>query len=110
MAVTASIRQYTSSRTIRHASSCRERAFASKIRYLLDTNTCIAAMRHHTLVLQRMAAVPPADCAISSITSYEQFSGVEKCADSAKEVQIPSPRLKSIQLAALIRGELFLIS
>jgi hypothetical protein len=41
---------------------------------LLDTNTCIAAMRHHTLVLQRMAAVSPADCAISSITSYVGFA------------------------------------
>src|SRR5271154_6270927 len=53
--------------------------------YLLDTNTCIAAMRHHTLVLRRMAAVPLAECAISSITSYELFTGVEKCADPAKE-------------------------
>jgi tRNA(fMet)-specific endonuclease VapC len=43
-------------------------------------------MRHHTLVLQRMAAVPPTDCAISSITSYELFTGVEKCADPAKEL------------------------
>jgi hypothetical protein len=38
------------------------------MRYLLDTNTCIAAMRHHAPVLQRLAAVAPADCAISSIT------------------------------------------
>ena len=56
------------------------------MRYLLDTNTCIAAMRHHTLVLQRMAEVAPADCAMSSITSYELFTGVEKCADPAKEL------------------------
>ena len=55
------------------------------LRYLLDSNTCIAAMRHHTLVLQRMAAVPPADCVVSSITSYELFTGVEKCADPVKE-------------------------
>ena len=56
------------------------------MRYLLDTNTCIAAMRHHTLVLQRMAALAPADCAISSITSYELFTGVEKCVNPAKEL------------------------
>jgi tRNA(fMet)-specific endonuclease VapC len=43
-------------------------------------------MRHHTLVLHRMAAVAPADCAISSITSYELFTGVEKCAGPAKEL------------------------
>ncbi len=42
-------------------------------------------MRHHTLVLQRMAADPPADCAITSITSYGLFTGVEKCADPAHE-------------------------
>lgn len=55
------------------------------MRYLLDTNTCIAAMRHHTPVLQRLAAVAPADCAISSITTYELYTGIEKCADPAKE-------------------------
>jgi predicted nucleic acid-binding protein len=31
------------------------------MRYLLDTNACIAAMRHHALVLQRLVAVAPAD-------------------------------------------------
>jgi predicted nucleic acid-binding protein len=48
------------------------------MRYLLDTNTCIAAMRHHALVLQRLAAVSPADCVISSITTYELYTGIEK--------------------------------
>ncbi len=56
------------------------------MRYLLDTNTCIAAMRHHAAVLQRLAAVAPADCAISSITTYELYTGIEKCADPAKEL------------------------
>jgi tRNA(fMet)-specific endonuclease VapC len=55
------------------------------MRYLLDTNTCIAAMRHHAAVLQRLASVGPADCAISSITTYELYTGIEKCADPAKE-------------------------
>jgi tRNA(fMet)-specific endonuclease VapC len=32
-----------------------------------------------------MAAVPPADCAISTITSYELHTGVEKCAQPARE-------------------------
>jgi tRNA(fMet)-specific endonuclease VapC len=55
------------------------------MRYLLDSNTCIAAMRHDPLVVQRMAAVSPGDCAISTITSYELFTGIEKCANPAKE-------------------------
>jgi tRNA(fMet)-specific endonuclease VapC len=55
------------------------------MRYLLDTNTCIAAMRHHATVLQRLAAVAPTNCAISSITTYELYTGIEKCADPTKE-------------------------
>ena len=55
------------------------------MRYLLDTNTCIAAMRKHPKVLQRMAAISPADCAISTIAIYELYTGVEKSADPVKE-------------------------
>jgi tRNA(fMet)-specific endonuclease VapC len=54
-------------------------------RYLLDTNTCIAAMRSHPKAIQRMAAVPPGECAISTVTAYELFTGVEKCSKPAQE-------------------------
>ncbi len=56
------------------------------MRYLLDTNTCIAAMRQDAAVVQRMASMPPTEIAISTITSYELFTGVEKCAAPAKEL------------------------
>jgi tRNA(fMet)-specific endonuclease VapC len=56
------------------------------MRYLLDTNTCIAAMRQDALVLQRLARLPPSECAISTITSYELYTGIEKCAAPAKEL------------------------
>ncbi len=56
------------------------------MRYLLDTNTCIAAMRHNALVLQQMAAVAPTECAISTITAYELYTGIEKCAAPATEL------------------------
>jgi tRNA(fMet)-specific endonuclease VapC len=52
---------------------------------MLDTNTCIAVMRNHPTAVQRMAAVPPGDCAISTITAYELYTGVEKCSKPAKE-------------------------
>ena len=55
------------------------------MRYLLDTNTCIAAMRKHSAVVRRFAAISPNDFAISTITSYELFTGVEKCADPVRE-------------------------
>jgi tRNA(fMet)-specific endonuclease VapC len=54
-------------------------------RYLLDTNTCIAVMRSHPIAVQRMAAVAPGDCAISTVTAYELYTGVEKCANPAQE-------------------------
>ena len=51
------------------------------MQYLLDTNTCIAAMKNHPSVVGRMSAVAPAACAVSTVTVYELFTGVEKCAD-----------------------------
>jgi predicted nucleic acid-binding protein len=53
---------------------------------LLDADQRIAAMRHHTLVLQRLAPVAPADCANSSVTTGELYTGIEKCADPTKEL------------------------
>lgn len=55
------------------------------MRYLLDTNTCIAAMRQHAGVLAHLQSLSPSDCAISTITSYELFTGVAKCAYSTQE-------------------------
>jgi tRNA(fMet)-specific endonuclease VapC len=55
------------------------------MRYLLDTNTCIGAMRNDPAVVGRIAVVLPGDCAISTITSYELYTGVEKCSDPARE-------------------------
>jgi tRNA(fMet)-specific endonuclease VapC len=55
------------------------------MRFLLDTNTCIAAMRNHAGVLARLHALAPGDCAVSTITSYELFTGVAKCANPTQE-------------------------
>jgi tRNA(fMet)-specific endonuclease VapC len=49
-------------------------------RYLLDTNMCIAAMRGHPTVIQHLASMQPGDCAVSTITGYELYTGVQKCA------------------------------
>jgi tRNA(fMet)-specific endonuclease VapC len=55
------------------------------MQYLLDTNTCIAAMRNDPAVVQQMSTHAPGDCAISTITSYELHTGVAKCAHPARE-------------------------
>lgn len=44
-----------------------------------------------------MAAVPPGDCAISAITGYELYTGVEKCADPAKERAKVELLMKTVQ-------------
>jgi tRNA(fMet)-specific endonuclease VapC len=66
------------------------------MRYLLDTNLCIAVMRQNAQVVARLQALLPGDCAISTVTSYELFTGVAKCAQPAKE------RLKVESLLATV--------
>ena len=55
--------------------------------YILDTNVCIAAMRGNVSVRQRMSALMPTDCGISTVSLYELFSGVERCSQPATERQ-----------------------
>lgn len=55
------------------------------MRYLLDTNACIALMRNHPKVLGKISTLVPGNCAISTITSYELYTGIEKCAQPARE-------------------------
>ena len=57
-------------------------------------------MRRNPQVIQRMSLVSVGDCAISAITAYELFTGVEKCADPARE------RAKVLNGAATILHEL----
>lgn len=53
--------------------------------FLIDTNTCIAVMRNHPLIVRRVSGWSPQDLAVSTITSYELHTGVAKCAHPAKE-------------------------
>lgn len=55
------------------------------MQYLLDTNACIAAMKNHPSVISRMSAIAPSECAVSTVTVYELYTGVEKCADPSRE-------------------------
>ena len=67
------------------------------MRYLLDTNTCIGVMRSHPRVVARLSAVGPADCAVSTITSYELHTGVAKCAAPATEQAKVELLLKTVR-------------
>lgn len=56
-----------------------------RMRYLLDTDMCIQAMRGATSVIDALTARAPADIAVSSVTCYELYTGIEKCADPIRE-------------------------
>ena len=66
------------------------------MRYLLDTNVCIGAMRNTPVIVARMSALSPGDCAISTITSYELYTGVEKCSDPGREGAKVATLLKTV--------------
>ena len=83
---------------------------------LLDTDTCIGVLRQKPGMVQRLSQLPPADVAVSMVTVYELFCGVEKAQDPVKERQkverfisviaeLPLDRA-SAQTAARIRAEL----
>lgn len=55
------------------------------MRYLLDTNACIQVMRGVPSVVRALARHAPADVVASSITCYELYTGIEKCADPRGE-------------------------
>ena len=56
------------------------------MQYLLDTNACIGVMRNHPNIVNRVSAVAPGDCVISTITSYELHTGIVKWVDSQEVV------------------------
>lgn len=66
--------------------------------YLLDTNTCIDALRNEPRTVARMSSASPGDCAISTITSYELYTGVEKCSDPAREAAKIGTLLSTVQV------------
>jgi tRNA(fMet)-specific endonuclease VapC len=42
-------------------------------------------MRSQPAVVDRLTGVAPDDCAVSSITVYELYAGIEKCSDPSRE-------------------------
>jgi len=86
------------------------------MQYLLDSDTCIKILRGRANVVRRVAALSPNDCAVSVITAYELYTGVEKCADPAKErpkveqllanVHLLAFDERAARMAATVRGDL----
>ncbi len=55
--------------------------------HLLDTDTCVAVLRQRPGYLDQLRRLAPADVAVSMVTVYELYCGVEKTRDPAAERQ-----------------------
>lgn len=57
------------------------------MKYLLDTNVCVDTMRGNKQVSDRLASISPADCAVSSVTSYELMTGARRSSNPERETK-----------------------
>ncbi|RYD65913.1 MAG: type II toxin-antitoxin system VapC family toxin [Verrucomicrobiaceae bacterium] len=55
------------------------------MKFLLDTNACIQAMRGHSQVVARLNSQAPDDCGVSMVSVFELFAGVERCREPERE-------------------------
>lgn len=53
--------------------------------FLLDTDTCIDALRGQRNVLRKLQSLSPDDCAVSSITAFELYAGTLLSAHPGRE-------------------------
>ena len=53
--------------------------------FLLDTDTCVDVLRGLRRVLQRLQALSPDDCSVSSITAFELYAGTLLSAHPERE-------------------------
>lgn len=57
------------------------------MRYLLDTDTCIALLRGHPEAVTSAQSCVPDDLAVSSITRYELAYGAMRCAPRRRKAE-----------------------
>lgn len=83
---------------------------------LLDTDTCIGVLRRRPGMVERLGQIAPTDCAVSIVTVYELFCGLNKARDPEVErqkverfvsaiIELPFER-RAAEMAAQIRGDL----
>ena len=64
--------------------------------HLLDTDTCIGILRQQSGFVQRLQQLSPTDVAVSMVTVYELFCGIEKTREPTTE------RLKVARFLAVV--------
>ena len=69
------------------------------MRFLLDTNICIYALKQDPTVLARLLAEPPVDIGLSVITEAELRTGAAKSASSTKTNRLLENFLRPLTVA-----------
>ena len=68
------------------------------MKYLLDTDTCIYALKHDSRVLHRMLSQSRADIAVSVITEAELRTGAAKSSSTAKTMKLVESFLRPLAI------------
>jgi tRNA(fMet)-specific endonuclease VapC len=75
------------------------------MRFLLDTDTCIYALKQDEAVLQNLLAHSPADVGVSIITEAELRTGAAKSASAAKTLRLLERFLQPIEIADFVSAD-----
>ena len=68
------------------------------MKFLLDTDTCIYALKQNLAVLKNLLARAPEDIAVSVITEAELRTGAAKSASAAKTLRLVENFLRPIAI------------
>src|SRR5450432_2327504 len=68
------------------------------MKFLLDTDTCIYALKQKRAVLERLLSRSPADIAVSVITEAELRTGAAKSSATAKTVRLVENFLRPLTI------------
>lgn len=74
--------------------------------FLLDTDTCIHALRHDPRILSRLGASSPDDISVASMTEAELWYGAWGSRDPALDRQGALPVAEAVALAREIADAL----
>ncbi len=68
------------------------------MKFLLDTDTCIYALKQNAAVLERLLAQKPEDIAVSVITEAELRTGAAKSSSAAKTLRLVENFLRPLAI------------
>src|SRR5205823_973789 len=76
-----------------------------EMRFLLDTDTCIYALKHERGVLERLLAQSRADVAVSVITEAELRTGAAKSTAAAKTTRLVENFLRPLTILEFVSSD-----